>query len=155
MAGFISNTIQLHIAGIAGEDYKFLVLQRSDHLEVYPGLWQVITGTMEEGEKAVDTALREISEETGLTPKMFWTVPYVTVFFDSAKDLIHSSPVFGCLVDINEKILLSPEHQKYLWLNYDECIEKLELPSHKEGTKIFSEYILNGLFWDKLKIELK
>ena len=151
MPQFISNTIQLHIAAKAGEIWKFLVLQRAGNVPIYPGLWQVITGTMEQSETASKTAFREIIEETGLTVTEFFTLPYVAVFYDTPKDLIHASPVFGAVVDLKEQVKLSNEHQNYLWLDYDECINKLELPSHKEGTKIFKDYILNNIDRNQFK----
>ncbi len=142
MPEFISNTIQVHIAAKVNDGFKFLVLKRASNLSVYPDLWQVITGTIEGNDTALQTALREIDEETGLKPIKLWTVPYVAVFFDANKDQIHASPVFGALVEYQDNIRLSDEHQEYLWLDYKECVEKLELPSHREGTKILMEYIL-------------
>jgi 8-oxo-dGTP pyrophosphatase MutT (NUDIX family) len=144
MPEFISNTIQLHVAKKEGENYRFLVLQRSDNVQIYPGLWQVVTGTVETGETASMTALREIYEETGLRPVEFWTIPYVAVFYDTPKDVIHASAVFGALVDNAQQVRLSSEHQNLLWLDYEECIDKLELPSHKEGTRIFYDFILRS-----------
>ena len=143
MPEFVTNTIQLHIAAKVKDEYKFLVLQRSDDVVIYPGLWQVVTGTMEGNETAFQAAMREIKEETGLVPLKVWTVPFVAVFFDAGIDQIHASPVFGALVDYTDEIKLSSEHQKYLWLDYNECIEKVELPSHKEGTRVFFEFILS------------
>lgn len=145
MPKIVSNTIQLHIAAKSGNDYKFLVLQRSENVLIYPGLWQVVTGTIEDGETALQTAEREIIEETQLKPSRMYTIPYIASFFDTDKDQIHLSPVFGAVVDISETIILSNEHQEYLWLEYNDCIAKLELPSHKEGTRIFKKYILKKL----------
>ncbi|MFC2130713.1 NUDIX pyrophosphatase [Bacteroidota bacterium] len=142
MPEFISNSIQVHIAAKVKDGYKYLVLKRASDLSVYPDLWQVITGTIEGNDTALQTAFREIDEETGLKPIKLWTVPYVAVFFDVRGDQIHSSPVFGALVNQAKEVKLSEEHKDYKWCDYDECIKILELPSHKEGTKIFCEYIL-------------
>jgi len=45
---------------------KVLVLRRSDRVSTYPGRWAGISGTIERDETPTETALREISEETGL-----------------------------------------------------------------------------------------
>jgi dATP pyrophosphohydrolase len=145
MSKFISNTVQVHVAAYDSEsnDYKHLVLHRSEHEQVYPSIWQVITGTIELNETALECALREIKEEISLTPQSIWAIPYVTNYYSQKTDSIHSSPVFGIIVPFNSNIILSSEHQNFLWLSYSDCLEKLLLPSHKEGTKVFKNCILD------------
>jgi dATP pyrophosphohydrolase len=41
---------------------NILLLERAAH----PGYWQSVTGSLEAGERAVDAAVREVGEETGL-----------------------------------------------------------------------------------------
>lgn len=144
MVSFISNTVQVHIAAYFDEykGYKHLLLKRSPQVKVYPGIWQVITGIVESGENAVQTALRETHEETGVQPMRLWTLPYITRFFDAVSNSIHLSPVFGMLINPESNIILSDEHDKYEWLHLDPAIERLDLPSHREAAKIFDEYIL-------------
>lgn len=139
-----ANTVQVHIATYSEEysDYKFLILKRSQKEKIYPGIWQVITGTMNDNETAIETALRETKEEIGLEPIKIWTIPYISQFFSVKTNTIHSAPVFGMLIKENDKIKLSDEHDNYLWLHLDLALEKLVLPSHREACKIFYEYIL-------------
>lgn len=155
MPSFISNTVQIHIArfDLDLKVYKHLVLKRAGHLKVYPNLWQVVTGKIEAGETAIQTMLREVLEETSIIPLNVWTLPYVSVFFDAFRDAIMNSPVFGILIEPEQEIKLSVEHQDYEWLELEECIERLELPSHREGSKIFNDYVLakNDKFMFKLK----
>lgn len=154
MPNFVSNFVQVHIAAFDEEikDYKFLILKRSAQIKVYPNLWQVITGTIENSETSLQTAIREINEETGLNIKKIWTLPYLTTFFNAKKDTINASPVFGILVDFVKKVKLSDEHSEYLWLSYSNILQKLELPSHIEATKIFYEFILTNK--DNSKFEI-
>lgn len=144
MVSFYSNTVQVHISAWVEEakDYKFLALKRSSKNPIYPGLWQAITGTIERNETAIECAIREVKEETGLEPKEIWTIPFVAVFFDPYKNEVNASPVFGVLVDYVENIVISSEHEDFLWLKLDEFIEKVPLPSHKIGTQYFWDYIL-------------
>jgi dihydroneopterin triphosphate diphosphatase len=145
MPTFVSNTIQVHIAindPVTGQT-MFLVLKRSDEKEVYPGLWQVVTGTLKEGESALMAALREVKEETNIVPKEMWTIPYVTTFFNPIKDHIHFSPVFGILIDDLSDFEISEEHSDYEWLDPEDTLERLVLPSHKEATKVFLEQIIS------------
>ena len=146
MPNIISNTIQLHVAGYDSETskYKFLVLKRSEKAKLYPSVWQVITGKIKENETALDTAKRELEEETKLKPAKMWAVPYITSFFETAKDSIHLAPVFGVVVENMNEIQLSDEHECFEWLDYQECIDRLLLPTHKEGTKHFNDYCLKN-----------
>lgn len=145
MPKFISNTVQIHIASFFDDinDYKILLLKRSENLHIYPGIWQVITGTIEKGETAKETAIREIKEETAIIAEKLIVIPYITSFFDDKKDAVNFSPVFGLIVN-DKKIKISQEHSEYGWYSIDESYEKLILPSHNEGNKIFYDYILNN-----------
>lgn len=46
MIEYISNTIQAHIVRKnLDNQFEFLILKRSNYTNIYPGIWQVITGT--------------------------------------------------------------------------------------------------------------
>ena len=143
---FTSTTVQVHIASFNEEFdvYKFLTLKRSASEIIYPNLWQVVTGTVEDGETAIQTAIREVFEETGLKPLKIWNIPYIASFFSWRKNTINFAPVFGFLVDSQSQVKLSEEHQCYEWLYLDACLDRLLLPSHKQGTQIFFDVILNS-----------
>jgi len=143
---FISNTIQAHIAAydLDENEYKFLVLKRAADLYIYPGLWQTVTGRIEPGETALDAAIREVKEETGLTPDDIWTLPYVANFFNIRKNAVSVAPVFGFLTEYKKEIELSSEHERFEWLNLSDAIERVVVPTHKEGFRIFFDYILSS-----------
>lgn len=56
----VSVLVLLHTA-----DLDILLLERARH----PGFWQSVTGSQEDGESLLQTALREVREETGIAPK--------------------------------------------------------------------------------------
>ncbi|MBM2814489.1 MAG: dATP pyrophosphohydrolase [Ignavibacteria bacterium] len=147
MPEFISNSVQVHVAAFDDTtgDLSFLLLQRSESVNPYPMLWQTITGWIEDGETALEAAIRELKEEVSLEPLKIWTLPYVANFFDADNDLVHSSPVFGILVDFKKDITISDEHQEFLWLRYKPALKKLMLPSHRDGLKIFKKFILTNI----------
>ncbi|MGQ9820000.1 MAG: NUDIX domain-containing protein [Candidatus Kapaibacteriales bacterium] len=145
MISFIANTIQIHIARLRKDEigYEYLALQRSKSNPIYPNLWQTITGTIERNESAVECAIREVYEETGLELSSVWTIPFVAIFFDPYQNSIQASPVFGGLV-LNEQVVrISSEHQAFEWLLLEEFMRRVPLPSHKTGAKYFWEYILS------------
>jgi 8-oxo-dGTP pyrophosphatase MutT (NUDIX family) len=148
MISFESNSVQVHIAAYdeSINDYKYLIIQRAETKHPYPGVWQVISGTIENNEKAIETAIREINEEIGIDidKNCLWTLPYTASFFNPYQDIMQFSPVFGAIIDLNSKIKLSDEHQNYQWVNYWHLIDFLIIPSHCLATEIFKKYILNN-----------
>ena len=61
------SMIDLYVARPAAAGLEFLVLRRSTRGRS-PGAWEAVHGHLEEGERPTDGALREMLEETGLTP---------------------------------------------------------------------------------------
>lgn len=75
----ISNMVEAHIFRINKSEMEFLLLKRAEK-EVYPGLWQMVSGKVKNNEKAYNAALREINEETGIVPSKLWIVPNINSF---------------------------------------------------------------------------
>jgi len=122
----------------------YLLLQRSVNEDLYPNIWQILTGTIRYNESAIKAALRELEEETGLPNKRFWTVPYVDSYFDLTKDAVQLAPVFAVEVDAKIKLKLSPEHQNYAWLEYQAAKEKLVWPGQQHVLEVVQEFIVSG-----------
>jgi len=110
MAQIVSNSVQVHIFRRKGTSSEFLLLQRADNIELYPGIWQVVTGWIEENETALEAALREVKEETGLEPIRFWALPYIASFFDTNNDRVCLSPVFAFEAASIAQVHISHEH---------------------------------------------
>ena len=140
---YTPRMIQLHIARRRADVTEFLVLLRSSSLKIAPNVWQVVTGGIEEGELAKDAALREMNEETGLTPLVMWELPYLASFFsERQKEMIHV-PVYAAIVNENDEVVISDEHQSYEWLTFGDALGRLVFPSHKEGTEYVNTHIMN------------
>lgn len=121
----VSTLIEAHIFRKAGDDIEFLLIKRADNDSLFPGVWQMVTGSINENEKAFETAWREIQEETGLIPIKFWIAPNVNSFYNQLKDNINLIPVFAAQVESNCKVTLSNEHSDYKWVNKDEAKQML------------------------------
>ncbi len=76
----------------------------------------MVTGKIKRGEKAYQTALREIKEETGLVPIQLWVAPTVNSFYEPKDEFICLIPVFAARVE-TEKVKISGEHTEYKWVN--------------------------------------
>lgn len=144
--------IQIHVARRRNESIEYLVMKRSDDEEIYPGIWQVVTGMIEPDESAQEAALRELHEESGLRPLEFYCLPYITSFFSIRRNQLQHVPVFAAIVDENAVVMLSDEHSEFKWVSFDEAIKLLPFPSHKDGTKVMREYVVENHQADLFKI---
>ncbi|HYM19914.1 MAG TPA: NUDIX pyrophosphatase [Candidatus Kapabacteria bacterium] len=144
MSQVAARFIQLHIVRRTASSIEYLVLHRSSDEPVFPNLWQVVTGGIDQGETAIEAAIREMREETSLEPITMWAVPFVASFYSIKRDEIQSVPVFAALVAEGDSVILSHEHQAFEWLPYEAALERLIFPSHKEGMEYVSTYIIHA-----------
>jgi len=112
----ISNIIELHIYKIVQNEPQFLLLKRSEK-EIYPGIWQMVSGKIRKGEKAYNAAKRELMEETGLIPISFDVVPIVNSFYSCNNDSVCMVPVFVCEVKSETEVKISDEHTDFQWVS--------------------------------------
>jgi dATP pyrophosphohydrolase len=146
----ISNLIEAHIFRTSGIKIEFLLLKRSEG-QPYPGLWQMVTGKIKSNEKAFQTALREIKEETGLTPLQLWVAPTVNSFYEPTRlndrvgqedEYICLLPVFAARVEADE-ITLSKEHTEYQWVDKSSAQKLLAWEGQRKAVQIIEDYFLN------------
>lgn len=155
MPGINSIYIECYVTKYTKKGRKYLLLKRSEDDSLYPGIWQVITGRIEKGEKAYVTALREVKEEAGLRPERFYVLPHTTTFYSPKEDSISLVPLFICEV-CDDEVVLSREHSKYLWLDAEKASQKLFFKSQKENVnfidKGFRRKLRTGTF-EEIKIQ--
>ncbi len=124
------------------ETPEFLVLRRSDNDNIYPGLWQLVSGGIEEREKAFEAAYREVVEETGIEPESLFNTPLTNVFYFYTNDTVNVSPVFAAAFSNDSAVHLSAEHQDFRWLNMDEAVSLLVWPGQKDAIRKVYDYII-------------
>jgi dATP pyrophosphohydrolase len=127
-----------------GDHPEYLLLKRAAKEKIYPGIWQMVSGTIDESERATDTAMRELREETGLTPLRFWVVPHVNVFYDHDYDAVNLSPMFAAQVSAGVDPVLSTEHIEYAWLTHDDARSRLVWPVQRAGLDVVQRHVLTG-----------
>ena len=66
---------------------QFLILKRNKD-KLYEHLWQGVAGKIEKGEKAWQTAIRELKEETALNPKKMFVYVKCLVFSKSGRLIV-------------------------------------------------------------------
>jgi len=148
IAPFISVYLIRRIEGAA----RFLIIKRDR--EPYKNIWQPITGKIHRGEKAWQAALRETSEETGLTPDRFYSAEFIEKFYELNTEIIALSPAFVGFVDADSDIILSHEHREYRWAAVDEAIEKVVFYEQKAALRHIQRYFIESEPPEFLRVEL-
>jgi len=94
---------------------EFLCLRRARDRSL-GGVWQPVTGKSRVRETALAGAVREVREETGLSPRRWWALETITAYYDPAKDVVLMLPLFAAEAGAREAVQLSEEHDAHRWL---------------------------------------
>jgi dATP pyrophosphohydrolase len=144
MADVSSRIVEVCPFRIRGDREEYLLIRRAHADPLYPGMWQFVTGRVEEGEKAYVAALRELREETAAGAVRFWVVPAVNSFYDPHRDLICLVSLFAAQIDAGFEVRLSEEHSLFEWLPYAGARRRLVWPGQRNCLDIVQDYILGG-----------
>ena len=139
---FPSRNLPIHADGVSvyicrtepstGRTGEYLVLRRAPH-ESFAGLWQQVTGAIHEEETAVEAAVRELHEETGLSPRELYSANMVHQYYAPDRDGIMIMPVFLAFVQPGvEDVTLSDEHDRYRWITPDGAGEVFTFSQQRE-----------------------
>lgn len=149
MPRVISNYIEVHVIHRDNKNYEFLLLKRNEKDKVYPGIWQMITGGINENEKIREGVIREIREEIGVHPSAVFSLPRVNSFYFEYGDAICLSPVFLAFIE-NKKVNLSEEHTEYKWVSFAEAIKLIRWPDQIESLLLIKRYLEDNELFEKL-----
>ena len=138
----MKKLIDLYAYRIVGDQVEFLIFLRSKS-KIYADQWRMIGGKVHDGEAYWEAALRELKEETGLSPEQFWTVPSINNFYEAKTDQILMIPAFAAKMDVNSKPILDDEHQRYKWIQVDEVENYIHWPEQQRLMKLI-HHIING-----------
>lgn len=104
-----------------GDELMFLLMH------YLGGHWDFVKGHIEEDETLQETALRELTEETGIQHAMilpnFEEKIYYSYYHEGQKQ---EKEVIFMIAETDEKdVTLSHEHQGHKWLNYKDSLKAL------------------------------
>lgn len=111
--------------------------------------WQLPKGTIDEGEKSVETAVREVEEETGIKAEIIEKIETLKYFFIQDEQRIFKSVVFylmevcGGEARVDER--WAHEIQDVQWFETAEAIEKLSFKNEKKILEGANELLQNRL----------
>jgi len=133
----VSVLVLVHTA-----DLQVLLLERADH----PGFWQSVTGSQDDDETLLQTAQRELGEETGIAVEaaaltdwkrqsryeiyQHWRGRY-------APGVTHNTEhVFGLTLSTMQNVVLAPrEHLSWVWLPWREAADRVFSWSNAEAIR--------------------
>ncbi|KAB2924299.1 MAG: NUDIX pyrophosphatase [Bacteroidetes bacterium] len=144
MPSIVCQIIETCIFSFENARPSYLMLRRSKNETLYPDQWQIVTGSIETGETAVNAALREVREETGYTPQRMWVVPHVNTFFSARQDVMHHTAVFAMQVPAGSDPVLSEEHDEFGWFTLEEAKKLCVWPGQSAALDIVHTYIVSG-----------
>jgi len=143
----VSVLVVIHTA-----DLDILLLERAAH----PGFWQSVTGSRERNEDPVETARREVLEETGIAADTGilsdWRIANTYEIFATwrqryAPGVTHNTEhVFGLCLPARPPILRSPEeHRDHCWLPWQQAAESCFSWSNRDAILLLPEWQKRGL----------
>ena len=127
-------------------DLDVLLIERADH----PGFWQSVTGSQDPGETLLETAIREVGEETGFDagrhPLCDWNVSNVYEIYAVwrhryAPGVTHNTEhVFGLRLPGRLEPTLAPkEHRDFRWLPWRDAANEVFSWSNRQAILMLPE----------------
>ena len=130
-------------------DADVLLIERTDH----PGFWQSVTGSKDfMAESLVETAIREVFEETGISARaatfVDWSVANVYEIYPAWRHryapgvMRNTEHVFSLCVERGTPVMLSPtEHTAFKWLPYRTAADACYSPSNGEAILMLPRFM--------------
>ncbi|MGI0046391.1 MAG: bis(5'-nucleosyl)-tetraphosphatase [Nitrosotalea sp.] len=108
----------------------------------YPsGHWDFVKGNIEKGETFKQTVLRETREETGIVDVSFVDGFENKVQYHYQRDgeVVHKEVVFFLAKTSTEHVEISHEHLGFIWLKFNDALEKVTYKTAQNLLKKISE----------------
>jgi 8-oxo-dGTP pyrophosphatase MutT (NUDIX family) len=124
---------------------ELLLIRRAPD-EFMAGMWQCVTGSLEDGERIAPAALREVVEETGFVPdqiEAFYDLDLVNSFHEPSADAVLVEAVFAARVAADAQPVLSPEHDDLRWVAPAEAATLVVWPAYHVAIERISTYLLD------------
>lgn len=142
MSADIKKLIDLYVYQKEGGGISFLLLKRSKD-KIYSNQWRMIGGKVKKNELRWKAALRELNEETGLVPDLFWSVPTLNHFYEHKTDQIHLIPPFAAEISGESTVTLNSEHSDFVWVKSDAADQYIIWPEQKRIINCISNIVTN------------
>jgi len=125
-----------------GDALELLLLRRACKAS-YAGAWRMVGGKIETDETAWQAALRELREETALTPERFWAIPSLNRFYEWQHDRVNLIPAFAA--EVEGRPVLNHEHDAFAWFGADAAVERLQWPEQQRLVRLLCTMLDRGV----------
>ncbi|MFO8231223.1 MAG: NUDIX pyrophosphatase [Longimonas sp.] len=139
---FAVRVIDVYPYRMGGDGPELLLLRRHPQAS-YAGTWRMVGGKIQPDETAWQAALRELREETGLTPDRCWTLPSLNQFYEWQHDRINLIPAFAA--QVHGRPTLNHEHDTWTWAPVDEATRRLQWPEQQRLARMVASMCAQGI----------
>ena len=144
MPAFERTHVEVYVFRRIGRRIEHLCLRRSKTAKKLPGVWQPVTGKVNLLEQGLEAAVREVREETGLSPRRWWALESVSVYFDAVRDSVRLLPMFAAEVGPRDAVALSHEHDAFDWLSAKALAGRVLWETQRRGLEALDSEILKA-----------
>jgi len=130
--------------GKEGKIY-YLLLNYPSGAKSAKDYWDFPKGHLEKGEKEMDTAKREVEEETGLKDIKFVEgfKGWIKYFFKFEGKNIFKIVTFFLAETETQEVKISFEHKGFEWLEYEKATDRLSFKNAKEILKKANDFLIS------------
>jgi lipoyl(octanoyl) transferase len=132
---FALRTISVCVWKRDGDDPKILLLRRT---AARGGFWQIVTGRPQPGESSIETAARELKEETGFALKLN-PLGYTHAFNFQKRvpPAVAEETAFSAFLPSSDAVQLDPEeHDAYEWVSPEEAERRLPFKGLRNAARL-------------------
>ncbi len=126
------SLVDLYVLRGSGAGLECLVLRRGAGGR-RPGSWETVHGHIESDEQPAEAAVRELLEETGLTPSRLYNLSRVESFYQHRLDEVALVPVFVVFVPSDAPVRLGGEHDGCEWLPPEQAGRRFAWPRERRA----------------------
>lgn len=110
----------------------------------YTNYWGFVKGNVEKDETELQTAKREIKEETGITDCIFLKgfKEKISYFYKLKDKPIYKEVIFYLAQTKTKEVKLSFEHEDFKWLPYEEALKLIAFKNSKDSFKKAHKFLM-------------
>ena len=137
------SIVDLVVARFGITTLEVLLLRRAAGMRC-TGAWEIVHGKIDAGERPEIAALRELSEETGLTAQRLYNVT-LGGFYLHGQGVLGLTVVFCAIVSpASPNPLLGEEHDAFEWLPISDAMTRCAWPREREAMLHIEHLLRNG-----------